>query len=154
MVELFVLDEIGLTLGPPMASEYAGTAAWRVAAKFRAGREMTMYFARATWLEIARVHRVTAPDGSTAEITFTLGDYRKVGGLLLPHDINGSPASYEIIGRGSLPRHRTTPVPPPKSFPRGIRQRARRTLSLSVQGRSNATPAPTTRDTPARTTPA
>jgi hypothetical protein len=40
--------------------------------------------------------RVSAPDGSPHELWLTLGDYRAVDGLRLPHAMNQSKVTYEV----------------------------------------------------------
>lgn len=95
-VELFAAKDLGLTLVLTGPDTYENAAVWRVRASFRSGREMTMLFDAKSWLEVARIRVLTAPDGSTAEIWTTFGDYREVAGLRLPHAMNDTTVTYQI----------------------------------------------------------
>ena len=47
-------------------------------------------------LEVQRIKWATSPDGVSQELVMPVGDYREVGGLLLPHRVGVATRSYEV----------------------------------------------------------
>jgi peroxiredoxin len=47
-------------------------------------------------LEVQRVKWATAPDGTSHELVLPVGDYKSVGGLLLPHRVGTATRTYQV----------------------------------------------------------
>ena len=60
------------------------------------GSLIYMFLDEQTSLEVKRVMPVVAPDGSNVDIILDIGDYRRVGKLLLPHRVGPATKEYSL----------------------------------------------------------
>jgi hypothetical protein len=51
-----------------------------------------------TGLEVQRIRWAQSPSGEGAEFVLPIGDYRPVGGLMLPHRVGPASRTYEVNG--------------------------------------------------------
>jgi outer membrane lipoprotein-sorting protein len=68
----------------------AGVDAYRLRVTLKSGTVRDMWIDAATWLEV-RGESSRTMDGRVVESETTLGDYREVAGLKLPHRVEGGP---------------------------------------------------------------
>ena len=66
-----------------------GVEAWRLRVTRKTGDARDLYLDAKTYLQVLAVTKRTA-DGQTHEIRSKIGDYRTVGGLMLPHSFEAS----------------------------------------------------------------
>jgi thiol-disulfide isomerase/thioredoxin len=64
----------------------------------RNGEVRHLFLDQKTGLEVQRIRRARSPDGQDHEFVLPVGDYRPVGGLLLPHTVGEASRSYEVNG--------------------------------------------------------
>ena len=95
-VELLAQKDLGIRIEGLDRTLLRGRPVWRLNALLPSGRRLTLFLDVETSLETARRVTVSAPDGSAMELTTRFADYRPVGKLLLPHSVNGAPATYRL----------------------------------------------------------
>lgn len=73
-----------------------GNPAYKVKMTQPNGEIVNVFFDAKTFLEIRRARHVRSPWGEEMDIVTAIGDYRPVGGLLLPHNVGGSVYEYKV----------------------------------------------------------
>ena len=73
-----------------------GQPAHRLEVTRASGAQVQIFLSTKTGLEIQRTKRATSPDGENVELVLPVGDYRAVGGLLLPHRVGPAVRTYQV----------------------------------------------------------
>lgn len=73
-----------------------GQPAHRLEAVRPSGASVHILVDARSGLEVLRIKWATAPDGTSHELVLPVGDYRNVGGLLLPHRVGTATRTYQV----------------------------------------------------------
>lgn len=73
-----------------------GSPAFRLKLTKQGGEVINIFLDEKTSLEVKRVRRSRAPWGEEVEHATELGNYREVGGLMLPHSVGPAVREYEV----------------------------------------------------------
>jgi peroxiredoxin/outer membrane lipoprotein-sorting protein len=73
-----------------------GNPAYKVKMTRPTGDIVNIFFDAKTFLQIRRTRHVRSPWGEEMDVVTVIGDYRPVGGLLLPHNVGGSVYEYKV----------------------------------------------------------
>jgi thiol-disulfide isomerase/thioredoxin len=73
-----------------------GKPAHRIEAVRPSGATVHIFIDSGSGLEVQRIRWATAPDGTSQEFVMPVGDYKDVGGLLLPHRVGTATRTYEV----------------------------------------------------------
>ncbi|MHC4949026.1 MAG: serine hydrolase [Planctomycetota bacterium] len=96
-------------------TEFEGEPVYAVAVDPPLGSASRVYVSAATGLPVARVASQSNPFGMVIEVTYRYGDYRPVGGALMPHRVE---MENDISGRAVVRYDSLEPngTPPPDAF--------------------------------------
>jgi peroxiredoxin len=73
-----------------------GSPAYRLKLTKPSGEVIHIFLDEKTCLEVKRVRKVRRPPGEDVEVATELGNYRLVGGLMLPHSVGDAVREYEV----------------------------------------------------------
>jgi peroxiredoxin/outer membrane lipoprotein-sorting protein len=73
-----------------------GNPAYQLKLTKPSGDVVQIFLDAKTFLEVKRVRHGRTPDGQEHDVVIAIGDYRAVGGLLLPHRIGNAVLEYQV----------------------------------------------------------
>lgn len=96
MRELIDYKAKGIKLTLLKMEPVSGQPAHRLEVVRPSGATVHIFVDARSGLEVQRIRWATAPDGTSHELVLPVGDYKEVGGLLLPHRVGTATRTYQV----------------------------------------------------------